>query len=77
MRQAAELAAEAEVSMLALVHISSRYHVGRVVEEAREAFEAAHAVRDFDVVEIPFPERGEPVLIEGGARDRPEPAASS
>ncbi len=27
-RQAAELAAEAGVAMLALVHISSRYHVG-------------------------------------------------
>jgi ribonuclease Z len=76
-RQAAELAAEAEVSMLGLVHISSRYHVGRVLEEAREAFSEAHAVRDFDLVEIPFPERGDPVLVENGARDRPEPAASS
>ena len=25
--------------MLALVHISSRYHVGKVLEEAREVFE--------------------------------------
>ena len=33
--------------------------------------------RDFDLVEIPFPERGDPVLVENGARDRPEPAASS
>ncbi len=71
-RQAAELAAAAEVDMLALVHISSRYHVGTILEEAREAFPGAHAVRDFDLVEIPFPERGEPVLIEKGARERPE-----
>src|SRR5687768_1141714 len=47
-RQAAELAREAEVTMLALVHISSRYHVGAVIKEAREEFAAAHAVRDFD-----------------------------
>ena len=71
-RQAAELAAEAEVRMLALVHISSRYHVPVVLEEATAAFPNSHAVRDFDVVEIPFPERGEPELIEGGARHRPE-----
>ncbi len=67
--------------MLALVHISSRYHVGAVLEEAREAFPNAHAVRDFDLVEIPFPERGEPRLIERGAKQRregpePEPAAA-
>jgi ribonuclease Z len=74
-RQAAELAAEAEVRLLALVHVSSRYHVGAVLDEAREAFPQSHAVRDFDLVEIPFPERGEPRLLEKGARDRPEPRA--
>lgn len=67
-RQAAELARDADVGMLALVHISSRYHVGAVLDEAREAFPGAVAPRDFDVVEIPFPERGEPRLVEGGAR---------
>jgi ribonuclease Z len=71
-RQAAELAAEAEVKMLALVHISSRYHVGAVLDEAREAFPEAHAVRDFDVVEIPFPERGDPQLIQRGAKESSE-----
>jgi ribonuclease Z len=78
-RQAAELAREAEVAMLALVHISSRYHLTAVLEEAREAFDEVHAVRDFDLVEIPFPERGAPKLHVGGARDQregpdPEPA---
>ena len=48
--------------MLALVHISSRYHVGKVLEEAREVFEPTVAPRDFDVIEIPFPERGDPEL---------------
>jgi ribonuclease Z len=67
-RQAAELAAEARVKLLTLVHISSRYDVRDVLAEAREVFPMAEAPRDFDVVEIPFPERGEPTLIENGAR---------
>ena len=66
-RQAAELAREAGVKLLALVHVSSRYDVRDVLAEAREAFPAAEAPRDFDLVEIPFPERGEPRLIENGA----------
>jgi ribonuclease Z len=79
---AARLAHEAEVRYLALVHVSSRYNVTAVVEEAREEFPGAEAPRDFDIVEIPFPERGEPTLIPKGARERPretppaEPAAS-
>jgi ribonuclease Z len=67
---AARLAAEAEVRMLALVHISSRHFVPDVLEEARAEFPGAIAPRDFDVVEIPLPERGGPVLVEGGARER-------
>lgn len=67
-RQAAALAAEAGVGMLALVHISSRYDVRAVLAEAREAFPGAVAPRDFDLIEIPFPERGEPRLVEKGAR---------
>jgi ribonuclease Z len=73
-RQAAELASDAGVKLLALVHISSRYDVRDVLAEAREVFTTAEAPRDFDVVEIPFPERGEPTLIENGARARsPQP----
>lgn len=67
-RQAAELAAEAQVHLLALVHISSRHFVPQILEEAREAFPNAEAPKDFDRVEIPFPERGEPTLIEQGGR---------
>jgi ribonuclease Z len=67
-REAARVAREADVGMLALVHISSRYHVGAVLDEAREEFPDAIAPRDFDVIEIPFPERGEPRLIERGAK---------
>jgi ribonuclease Z len=75
-RQAAELARESSVGMLALVHVSSRYNVGDVLAEAREAFPATIAPRDFDVVEVPFPERGEPRLVERGALERgPDEAA--
>ncbi len=63
--------------MLALVHISSRYHVGKVLEEAQEVFEPTVAPRDFDVVEIPFPERGEPKLVPNGARERASRAPKS
>jgi len=74
--QAAAVARQADVKMLALVHISSRYHVGKVVEEAREVFEPAVAPRDFDVIELPFPERGEPKLVSDGSRERqPRPGS--
>jgi ribonuclease Z len=69
-RQAAELARDAGVKLLTLVHVSSRYDVREVLAEAREVFPTAEAPRDFDVVELPFPERGEPTLIENGARAR-------
>jgi ribonuclease Z len=74
-RQAAALARDAEVKLLALVHVSSRYDVRAVLAEASEEFPNAIAPRDFDLVEIPFPERGDPQLIERGARQKPEPAA--
>jgi ribonuclease Z len=67
--QAAGVADEAHVKLLALVHISARYHVGEVLEDAREVFEPVVAPRDFDQIEIPFPERGDPKLIENGARE--------
>jgi ribonuclease Z len=72
--EAAELARDAAVEQLALVHISSRYNIADVLAEARAAYPNCFAPRDFDLVEIPFPERGEPRLIENGARERPEPA---
>jgi ribonuclease Z len=74
-RDAAQLAADAEVGMLAIVHVSSRYNISAVLGEARDAFPNTVAPRDFDLVEIPFPERGDPELIQGGAKQRPEPQA--
>jgi ribonuclease Z len=68
-RQAGELAAAAEVCMLALTHISPRYAGGELRDEARVAFERVIVPRDFDRVEIPFPERGAPLHVR--ASDRP------
>jgi ribonuclease Z len=57
-RQAAELARGAEVRVLALTHFSSRYAGGELLDEARQVFGATEAPRDFDTIEVPFPERG-------------------
>jgi ribonuclease Z len=56
--QAARLAAEAEVQLLALTHVSPRYSGGELRDEARTVFENTIVPRDFDSVEIPLPERG-------------------
>lgn len=68
--QAAAVAREAHVKLLALVHISSRYHVGSILDEAREVYEPTVAPRDFDTIEIPFPEKGDPHLVQNGSRER-------
>jgi ribonuclease Z len=64
---AAEIARAAEVRLLALTHISNRYFGPEVAREAREIFPETIVPRDFDVVEVPFPERGPPRLVKGGA----------
>jgi|SRR5215218_2336380 len=60
-RQAAMLAADADVEMLALTHLSMRYPAGPLRDEGRDEFANTIVPRDFDRIEIPFPERGEPV----------------
>jgi len=67
-RQAAELARDAGVRLLALTHVSPRYFGGEIAREARDVFPATVVPRDFDVIEVPFPERGEPRLVRSGAR---------
>ena len=66
-RAAAQLGAEAEVGLLALTHLSSRYGGGDVRDEARAEFDRTIVPRDFDRVEIPFPERGPPLHVRDGA----------
>jgi ribonuclease Z len=67
--QAAGVAREAGVRLLALNHLSIRYPAGQLREEAREIFPRTVLPRDFDVIEVPFPERGEPELVRW--EDRP------
>jgi ribonuclease Z len=62
-RQAAEIARDAEVSMLALNHVSTRHPLGLLRDEARSVFTPSVVPRDFDAIEIPFAERGEPSLV--------------
>jgi ribonuclease Z len=60
---AAAVAREAGVSLLALTHLSSRYFGAVIEKEARQIFERTVVPRDFDLVEVPYPERGAPTLI--------------
>jgi ribonuclease Z len=77
--QAAEIARRAEIGLLALTHLSNRYFGPEIAREAREIFPDTVVPRDFDVVEVPFEERGTPQLIKGGAlhRREPEPVSSA
>jgi ribonuclease Z len=65
---AAEVAKLADVKLLALTHVSTRYFGSELAGEAREVFANTVVPRDFDVIEVPFPERGDPQLVKAGAR---------
>lgn len=64
--EAAEVAARAGVRTLVLTHLSSRYPPREVRREAEGAFPAVCVPRDFDQLEVPFPERGPAVLHRHG-----------
>ena len=66
--EAAEVARLADVRLLALTHVSTRYFGSELAAEARAVFERTVVPRDFDVIAVPFPERGEPHLVKAGAR---------
>jgi ribonuclease Z len=61
--QAAALAREAEVGVLALTHLSNRHPAAVLRDEARAIFADTLLPRDFDSIEIPFAERGRPELV--------------
>jgi ribonuclease Z len=67
--QAAEIARDAGVRLLALTHISPRYFGPDLAREARAIFPATVVPRDFDTISVPFAERGEPALVKGGAKN--------
>jgi ribonuclease Z len=65
---AAEVARLAQVRLLALTHVSPRYFGPELADEAREIFPDTVVPRDFDLIAVPFPERGAPQLAKSGAR---------
>ncbi|HEY8704206.1 MAG TPA: ribonuclease Z [Gaiellaceae bacterium] len=66
--EAAEVARLAAVRLLALTHVSTRYFGPELAREAREIFPDTVVPRDFDLIEVPFAERGSPQLVKNGAR---------
>jgi ribonuclease Z len=70
--EAAEIARDAEVGLLALTHLSNRYFGPEVMREARTIFPETVVPKDFDVIDVPFPERGAPQLVKGGVRHQRE-----
>jgi len=67
--QAAGIARDAEVKLLALNHFSIRYPASIIRDEAREIFPNTVLPRDFDTIEIPYAERGMPELQRWSERD--------
>lgn len=58
----------ADVGMLAITHLSNRYTGRELHEEARAIFPRTVCPRDFDLIDVPYRERGEPTLVKGGGR---------
>jgi ribonuclease Z len=77
-REAAALGRDAGVALLALTHLSSRFAPREVRAEAEAVLERVIVPRDFDQIEIPFPERGAPIVhpARGGVRRDGAEAAS-
>ena len=67
-KQAAEIARDAGVRLLALTHLSTRYFPREIRDEARAVFPNTIVPRDFDAIAVPFPERGEPALRQARTR---------
>jgi ribonuclease Z len=74
-KDAASLAKDANVALLALTHFSTRYPVRVLRDEARAIFPKVVVPRDFDTIELPFPERGEPQLARWNQRVDAEAAS--
>ena len=77
-REAAMLARGADLQLLALTHLSSRCMPREIRAEAESVFPNVVVPRDFDQIELPFRERGEPILHradgDGVTHTRPQDA---
>jgi len=59
--EAAKIGAKAGAKMLALTHLSARYENPLVIEaEAAKHFSNVVVAEDLDVIEVPYPDSGEP-----------------
>ncbi|HVP03654.1 MAG TPA: ribonuclease Z [Solirubrobacteraceae bacterium] len=76
-RQAAEIAREANVALLALTHLSTRHAAREIREEAEAIFDRVVVPRDFDRVDVPLREKGPPALVPWERRASVPPAASA
>jgi len=66
--EAAEVGRLAQVRLLVLTHVTPRYFGPELAREAQATFPDTVVPRDFDIVEVPFAERGAPQLVKAGAR---------
>lgn len=62
-REAAEVAVQAGVRLLALTHLSSRHGRRELLSEARAVFRDTVLPFDLDHLVLPFPEKGAPELL--------------
>lgn len=65
-QEAAELAKDAGVQLLAITHVSSRYALSEVKAAAKQVFPRVVVPADFDLIEVPYRSRGLPTLVPGG-----------
>jgi ribonuclease Z len=75
--EAATLARAADVRLLALTHLSSRFGPREARREAEREFDRVVVPWDFDQVEIPFPERGAPRLLPAEPGPAPRQASTA
>lgn len=75
--EAADLARAAQVRLLAITHLSSRFMPREARAEAEATYERVVVPKDFDWIEIPFRERGEPILHRYEGSQPPSPDAET
>lgn len=72
-KSAAQLAAEADVGLLVLTHLSFRHHPKAILAEAKATFSRSVLPNDLDRIEVPLPEKGVPHWVPRPRKGRPAP----